>query len=63
MPKKISVEGNGHCCHRPSSNWETNNNGIFSTLNLGSLVCMCVRAFVSAGRLNIIIANLCVCMT
>ena len=24
MPKQISVEGNGHCCHRPSSNWETN---------------------------------------
>jgi len=23
MPKQISVEGNGHCCHRPSSNWET----------------------------------------
>src|SRR6218665_1337837 len=22
--KQISVEGNGHCCHRPSSNWETN---------------------------------------
>ena len=21
--KQISVEGNGHCCHRPSSNWET----------------------------------------
>jgi len=24
MPKQISVEGNGHCCYRPSSNWETN---------------------------------------
>jgi len=25
MPKlTISVEGDGHCCHRPSSNWETN---------------------------------------
>jgi len=24
MPKPISVEGDGHCCHRPSSNWETN---------------------------------------
>jgi len=24
MPKQISVEGDGHCCHRPSSNWETN---------------------------------------
>jgi len=24
MPKQISVEGNGHCCQRPSSNWETN---------------------------------------
>jgi len=23
MPKQISFEGNGHCCHRPSSNWET----------------------------------------
>ena len=23
MPKQISVEGNGHCCHRPSSIWET----------------------------------------
>src|SRR6218665_2533745 len=22
--KQISVEGDGHCCHRPSSNWETN---------------------------------------
>src|SRR6218665_15443 len=22
--KQISVESNGHCCHRPSSNWETN---------------------------------------
>ena len=22
--KQISVEGNGQCCHRPSSNWETN---------------------------------------
>src|SRR6218665_1686979 len=22
--KQISDEGNGHCCHRPSSNWETN---------------------------------------
>src|SRR6218665_191906 len=22
--KKEQVEGNGHCCHRPSSNWETN---------------------------------------
>jgi len=21
--KQISVEGDGHCCHRPSSNWET----------------------------------------
>ena len=21
--KQISVEGNGHFCHRPSSNWET----------------------------------------
>src|SRR6218665_3997497 len=21
--KQISVEGNGHCCHRPSSNWES----------------------------------------
>src|SRR6218665_2336907 len=21
--KQISFEGNGHCCHRPSSNWET----------------------------------------
>src|SRR6218665_2681492 len=27
MPKQISVEGNGHCCHRPSSNWETNRDG------------------------------------
>src|SRR6218665_1673523 len=24
MPKLISVEGDGHCCHRPSPNWETN---------------------------------------
>jgi len=24
MPKLISVEGDGHCCHKPSSNWETN---------------------------------------
>jgi len=23
MPKLISVKGDGHCCHRPSSNWET----------------------------------------
>src|SRR6218665_682649 len=23
MSKLISVEGDGHCCHRPSSNWET----------------------------------------
>jgi len=23
MPKLISVEGDGHFCHRPSSNWET----------------------------------------
>src|SRR6218665_3440774 len=22
--KQISVEGNGYCCHRPSSNWGTN---------------------------------------
>src|SRR6218665_808714 len=22
--KHISVEGDGHCCHRPSSNWESN---------------------------------------
>src|SRR6218665_1303659 len=22
--KLIFVEGDGHCCHRPSSNWETN---------------------------------------
>ena len=22
--KQISVKDNGHCCHRPSSNWETN---------------------------------------
>jgi len=22
--KLIFFEGNGHCCHRPSSNWETN---------------------------------------
>jgi len=21
--KQISVEGDCHCCHRPSSNWET----------------------------------------
>jgi len=21
--KQISVEGDGHCCQRPSSNWET----------------------------------------
>jgi len=21
--KQISFEGDGHCCHRPSSNWET----------------------------------------
>src|SRR6218665_1918749 len=25
--KLISVEGDGHCCHRPSSNWETNQPG------------------------------------
>jgi len=23
MSQLISVKGNGHCCHRPSSNWET----------------------------------------
>src|SRR6218665_1813938 len=22
-PKLISVDGDGHCCHGPSSNWET----------------------------------------
>jgi len=33
MPKQISVEGNGHCCHRPSSNWETK----------PSLYCLCIR--------------------
>jgi len=27
MPKLISVKGDGHCCHRPSSNWETNQRG------------------------------------
>ena len=29
--KQISVEGNGYCCHRPSSNWEANHslNGIY----------------------------------
>src|SRR6218665_1017322 len=26
--KQISVEGNGHCCHRPSSNWETNRESV-----------------------------------
>src|SRR6218665_1374303 len=30
MPKHISVEGNGHCCHRPSSNWETNQGYLIS---------------------------------
>jgi len=24
MPYQIFVKGDGHCCHRPSSNWETN---------------------------------------
>src|SRR6218665_3771358 len=28
--KQISVEGNGHCCHRPSSNWETNQSSTHS---------------------------------
>ena len=26
--QSISVEGNGHCCHRPSSNWETNQQSV-----------------------------------
>src|SRR6218665_3735302 len=28
--KQISVEGDGHCCHRPSSNWETNRRSYFT---------------------------------
>src|SRR6218665_4221832 len=27
--KQISVEGNGHCCHRTSSNWEPNQPSIW----------------------------------
>ena len=38
MPKLISVEGDGHCCHRPSSNWETNQQYFdFYTLHFRSL--------------------------
>src|SRR6218665_3376702 len=35
--KQISVEGDGHCCHRPSSNWEPNLTDIGFLSNLASL--------------------------
>jgi len=33
MPKLISVESDGHCCHRPSSNWETISILLFVLIN------------------------------
>src|SRR6218665_4192484 len=35
--KQIYVEGDGHCCHRPSSNWETDQFTLLSHILIGQL--------------------------